>query len=189
MFYQALPVFAILALLGVIAGSKAGRRRSKRRSSDFGPNVINFRYQWKFDPVEKADRLAFKSKRLFNSSETKLLRLLRDEAAISPRKFYVLGQVHLAELIWTDPKKKKDGNYYVIGSKRLDFVLVDDNSNAVLAVEYHGGGHVGHKSEINDKVKSIILGKAGIPLLVVKENEPDSSIRHTIRRLLGYVVD
>ena len=96
-----------------------------------------------------------------------------------------MGQTHLAEIIKTDQKKQKGGNYFIIGNKRLDFVLVDDDANVILAVEYHGGGHFGRDAEVSDKVKKIVLAKAGIPLLIVKENEPESEIRQSVRLRLG----
>jgi hypothetical protein len=37
----------------------------------------------------------------------------------------------------------------------------------------------------NDKIKSIVLKKAGIPLLVINENEPESEIRAAIRAKTG----
>jgi hypothetical protein len=185
MFEQLLPLFAIAAVLGILARSAPRRRRISGGQPRLQLKLVASRVPFHFDGIREAERQNFSHKKLFNSSEQKILRVLRDEVAKSGSALHVLGQVHLAEIITTDPKAKPGGNYYVIGSKRVDFLLIDDRSNPVLAVEYHGAGHNGRDAVKNDKIKSIVLKKAGIPLLVINENEPESEIRAAIRAKTG----
>lgn len=183
-----LPIIALLILFGLLRQMTPRRRRGSGQRSRQVVRTIESPRRYFFDGVAEAQRRSFSKKRIFNSSEQKVLNLLRDELANALHAFYVLGQVHLAEVIYTDDKYRVGGNYYVIGNKRLDFLVVDASANAVLAVEYHGAGHFGRNASKNDKIKSIVLEKAGVPLLVVTENQPDSAVRQGVRERLGYAI-
>ena len=135
--------------------------------------------------LQRAQSNEFSRQPLFNASELKLYRQLSAMVGELEPTAIVFGQLALAEFIKTDSKFKKGGGYYAVANRRVDFAFVSANGDVVAAIEYHGGGHKGAGSDQRDEIKATILEKAGVPLLVIEENTPESEIRRRVAAVLG----
>ena len=105
--------------------------------------------------VMKAD---FKRRALLNKSEGNVFRALDTIVIERNPGWQVMAQVSLGEFL-SSPDKDA---YFAINSKRVDFVLMDENCQACHALEYQGNGHHQGSAAARDAVKKEALRKAGI---------------------------
>lgn len=123
----------------------------------------------------------FSKQKLFNASEFKVYRLLVDEVSKLESRYFVMGQTSMREFLNTDSKFKKGGSFYALSDRRMDFVIIDDDANVVLAIEYQGSGHYQGNAQERDEVKALALGKAGIPLMIIADDTAEDKIRSELR--------
>ncbi len=157
----------------------------------------SLRQRWKQPPPDVADpaqqltfvsRVAFERQPLLNKSEFQVLFLL--EAVVRELKagHRVMAQTSLGEIL--RPKRQRLGPdeadlaYRSINSKRSDFVIVDRDGLAVLAVEYQGHGHYQGTALMRDAVKREAFRSAGIALIEVPARFDKDAIAREVRRVL-----
>ena len=128
-------------------------------------------------------RVEFERRPLLNKSEFQVLVLLEAVVRDMRAGHRVMAQTSLGELL--RPKFQgvsavdSDLAYRSINSKRVDFVIVDRNGLALLAVEYHGTGHFQGNAHLRDAVKREAFRSAGIHLIEVPARyERDKIARH-----------
>lgn len=105
--------------------------------------------------VMKAD---FTIQPLLNKSETRLFKELDRLVLARHPEWQVMAQVSLGEIL----RCKDSDAYGCINSKRVDLLVVDENCNAIAAIEYQGDGHYLTDAAARDAVKKEALRKAGI---------------------------
>ncbi len=136
------------------------------------------------DQLRTVMRAEFKPQLLLNKSEARLFRAtdkLVNELA--PPGWQVMAQVSLGEILRCDDADA----YRCINSKRVDLLIVDDESRPMGAVEYQGGGHFkgAHATAARDAVKKEALRRAGIGYDEVKAGEHMlADVRRIVERLV-----
>lgn len=105
--------------------------------------------------VMKAD---FRRRALLNKSEGKVFQSLDRMVIERNPEWQVMAQVSVGEFLACDDQDA----YFAINSKRVDFVLMDENCQARHALEYQGNGHHQGSAAARDAVKKEALRKAGV---------------------------
>ncbi len=134
---------------------------------------------------ERAHRGNFAAKSIFNRSESRLFRFLAGEVNGCSPSLFVMGQTSLREIVRTDDPFIRGGGHYALGDRRVDFTITDEHGRVLIAVEYHGGGHFQNNARERDEIKRIVLEKAGIPLLIVKQGESPADVRKRLSEKLA----
>ena len=170
---------------------EAWKKRKKARGEwSERPNPISEVSVYpKRGPVDAADQLRtvmraeFKAQRLLNRSEARLFKAL-DKMVIEMRPgWQVMAQVSLGEILRCEDKDA----YLCINSKRVDLLIVDDESRPVHAIEYQGGAHFkgAHATAARDAVKKEALRRAGIGYVEVVAGDTQAELRRVVQRLVG----
>ena len=139
------------------------------------------------DPVKfAADQLAavmgadFSGRPVFNKGELRLFRIIEASLAQSRPDWRVLGQVSLGEILGSGDKDA----YLAINSKRVDLLIVDEESQPVQVIEFHGSGHhLGNTAAARDAVKKEALRRARIGHCEIKPGDTPSHVRAIIAKL------
>lgn len=100
----------------------------------------------------------FRSRPLLNKSEGTVFRSLDKIVIARNPGWQVMAQVSVGEFLACDD----EAAYRCINSKRVDFVLMDENCRALHALEYQGNGHHQGSAAARDAVKKEALRKAGV---------------------------
>ena len=74
--------------------------------------------------------------------------------------------------------------FNIINSKRVDYLIVNQRFNPIIAIEYHGQGHYRGNYKARDEVKRITLEKAGIIYLAIRYDDDLQTVKNKIARLL-----
>ena len=153
--FTALPVEAgvLIVVFGlVLLAVSSLRRRPPRR------------------PVTEDTPGQFETRPVLNASER---RLHAEIERLMPQHFHhrarLLSQVAVAEFIYAPEKR----DFWTIGAKRVDMLIVDGNFQPLCAIEYQGAGHYGSnahsraKARSRDWAKRRALRIAGVPLVEI----------------------
>lgn len=115
-------------------------------------------------PSDAADQLrivmsaTFTTQPLLNKREGRLFKQLDRMVLDRNSAWQVMAQVSLGEVL-----RSKDAKAYsCINSKRVDFLLMDDDCQPRHAIEYQGDGHHQGTAAARDAVKKEALRRAGI---------------------------
>ena len=169
-----IPIILFLIALAWVEGKLKRKRRRRWRGSrwDKADRGRAYQFQPKHDAapdraMDAADQLRavmhadFKPQALLNKSEARLFRVL-DKLVIelAPPGWQVMAQVSLGEILRCEDKVA----YGCINSKRVDLLIVDNDSQPLHAIEYQGGGHFkgAHATAARDAVKKEALRRAEI---------------------------
>ncbi|MBB4207108.1 DUF2726 domain-containing protein [Roseinatronobacter bogoriensis] len=159
-------------------------RRKRRRRRE--PSRRNMR-----DPKLQLDSVAqvgFVKTQLMNKGENRVFELLERTVARTNFGGRVMAQVCLGEFVAPDPEAdaaRREEAFVSINSKRVDFLIIDENGEAVLAVEVQGSGHyIGKTAFMRDAVKKEALRRAGIPLVEVVPNMRPEEVEAQVIRYL-----
>ena len=125
---------------------------------------------------------SFQKQRLMNAGEYRVFRIVEADIAVARKGYRVFAQTSLGEVL--DAPGNKNA-YYAINSKRVDMLIVDQDSWPVAAIEYQGGGHYQGTAAARDAIKKEALRKAGIRYIEVTEEDSDAHIRARLREHLG----
>jgi hypothetical protein len=137
------------------------------------------------DPAQQLNAVmagAFRKQRLMNGGEYRVFRIVEADIAAARRGYRVFAQTSLGEVL--DAPDNKNA-YYAINSKRVDMLIVDQDSWPVAAVEYQGSGHYQGNAAARDAIKKEALRKAGIRYIEVSADDSDAQIRARLREHLG----
>lgn len=128
--------------------------------------------------VMKAD---FRSRPLLNKAEGTVFRSLDKIVIARNPDWQVMAQVSVGEFVGCDD----EAAYRSINSKRVDFVLMDENCQARHALEYQGNGHHQGSAAARDAVKKEALRKAGIGYHeIVAGHTTPGDLRALVERLV-----
>lgn len=116
---------------------------------------------------------------LLNHSEIRVFNELQKDLKSD---FFIYPQVSLGEII--KAKNKNISAFNIINSKRVDFLIVNQRFNPIIAIEYHGQGHYRGNYKVRDEVKRITLEKAGIIYLAIRYDDDLQTVKNKIARLL-----
>ena len=116
---------------------------------------------------------------LLNHSEIRVFNELQKDLKSD---FFIYPQVSLGEII--KAKNKNISAFNIINSKRVDFLIVNQRFNPIIAIEYHGQGHYRGNYKVRDEVKRITLEKAGIIYLAIRYDDDFQTVKNKIARLL-----
>lgn len=123
----------------------------------------------------------FKSKRLLNKGEEKVLAALEPIVAELQPGWRVWTQVSLGEVL--------DGGtveaFNTINAKRVDFLLVDADQRPRLAIEYQGQGHHQGAAAARDAVKKEALRRAGVGYGEVFAGDGPAELAQVVARVMA----
>lgn len=184
-------MFVLLIAAAIFSSARTGR--SKNRRLRWKPRVVSS-HSSRATPITETDKVSalerartrdFSRKNLFNKSEEKIFRLLRDEIGAYGTSLNLMAQVSLREMVNTDDKYVPGGGWYALTDLRTDFAIIDNAGGVIAAIEFHGTGHNLGDAHRRDETKRLILEKAGIPLLVVRHGETPSILKNRLAELLA----
>lgn len=135
-----------------------------------------------FDPAEQlrcVTAAVFKKQRLLNKFEARLLYVTERAVEESGMPWRVMAQVSLGEIL-SSPDERA---FRAINSKRVDILIVGNNGEPVVALEYQGKGHHQGTAAVRDAVKKEALRRAGIGYIEVNPGDQPSDIRRHIAKL------
>ncbi len=124
---------------------------------------------------------SFQKKRLMNKEEYGLFVRLEKLIGSNTNGMRLFSQVPLGEILRSD----NSDAFFCINSKRCDFVVIDRNGEALVALEYHGSGHFQGNSSMRDEVKRLALKKASIPTIEVLIGYQWPEVERELRKELG----
>jgi len=136
-----------------------------------------------FDGAEQlriVERATFERRRLLNSSEARLLRVLEEACAAEAPDWRVMAQVSLGEILASPDAEA----YRAINSKRVDLLLVGADGHARHAVEFQGSGHHIGPAATRDAVKKEALRRAGIGYVEVVPGDTPAELRAMVAKLV-----
>ena len=122
----------------------------------------------------------FQKKRVLNGFEYSVFKIVEDVVGVAGRGYRVFGQTSLGEILKSDNSEiaRRSTN-----SKRVDMLIVDEETWPVLVIECQGEGHfLRHNAAAMDEVKREALGKAHIAYLEVFPDDTDEQIRFSCAR-------
>lgn len=123
----------------------------------------------------------FRPRPLLNKSEGTVFRALDKIVIARNPGWQVMAQVSVGEFIATDDPEA----FGCINSKRVDFVLMDENCQARHALEYQGNGHHQGSAAARDAVKKEALRKAGVGYHeIVAGHTTPGELRRLVERLV-----
>jgi len=178
-----------IILIYVIATIRPGRTgrvlpAPRRRSGGRVPSPVKG-----FDPGQHAEQQllavitgSFEKRRLLNSGEYRVFKIIEDYVAASRRGYRVFAQTNLGEILVSSDELA----FRSINSKRVDILIVDQGGWPVIAVEFQGGGHYQGTATIRDAVKKEALSKAGVAYVEVFPTDTPDEIRLRVREQLGW---
>jgi hypothetical protein len=159
----------------------AGLRRPPSRPPP--PDVADAAQQLGF-----VSRVAFERRPLLNKGEFQVLLVLEDVVRDLRNGHRVMAQTSLGEFLrpvrQTSRAEDADLAYRSVNSKRVDFVIVDQQGLAILVVEYQGHGHYQGNATLRDAVKREVFSSAGIALIEVPARFEWEAIARKVRRAL-----
>ena len=123
----------------------------------------------------------FKTKRLLNKGEAKVLAALEPIVAELEPGWRVWSQVSLGEVL--------DGGtaeaFNAINAKRVDFLLVDADQRPRMAIEYQGQGHHQGAAAARDAVKKEALRRAGVGYGEVFAGDGPAELAQVVARVIA----
>jgi hypothetical protein len=175
---------AVVALSALQGGRKSKSRRSGRK-----PQILksdeNFK-AWSSpessgakDQLSKVMAAEFHKIPLLNKSEFRLFGAVEREIAAAKLDWRLMAQVSLAEILRTEDTPA----FWVINSKRVDFLLIDKDSNPLHVIEYQGTGHHQGRAAARDAVKKEALRKAGIGYHEISAGDHPEDLRALMAKL------
>jgi len=135
-----------------------------------------------FDAAEQlrvVERSPFTRRRLLNTGEARLLRVLEEACAAEAPDWRVMAQVSLGEILASPDKDA----YRAINSKRVDLLLVGADGHARHAIELQGSGHHIGPAASRDAVKKEALRRAGIGYAEVVVGDTPADVRALVAKL------
>lgn len=181
--YTLLGLAFISALINILLFNYA-RGWFKKNRGDLYKKISNFVED---QPVKNQNdkwlsivkNSVFTKRNLCNKEESILFGKIQNFA--KENNFLLMAQVSLGEIIGSKDRTA----YRSINTKRVDFLLVDNQFIPILAIEYNGGGHHNSSSNVRDEIKEIALNSAGIKLAVFETGYKDEEIKTKLDALLG----
>lgn len=164
----------------LISGS--ARREHQFPRDDYETHISNPARQ--MDYVKAVD---FEVQPLLNKSEFQVLLLLEAVVRDLNAGFRVMAQTSLGEVLRpkrTSRQSDADFAYRSINSKRADFVIVDRQGLAVVAVEYQGRGHYQGNAVLRDAVKREAFLKANVAFVEVAADFKKADVMRGVRSIL-----
>ena len=139
-----------------------------------------------FDAAEHAAKqlqlvmaAAFDRKKLLNSSEFRLLETAEKYLGEMDCKYRLMAQVSLGEILYSKDKEA----YLAINSKRVDLLLIDENSMPLHVIEYQGKGHYQGNAAARDAVKKEALRRGGIGYSEICAGDKPSDLKTLLAKL------
>lgn len=136
------------------------------------------------------------AKKPVNQEASKVLYALSEWIEANQKAWRMSFEVSMGAFIWTE----NDNARRSFNSKRVDFLLIDNQGKPMLVVEYHGTGHYGGNSADGNKkemeqrrknaedrmaVKRIALARAGIRLLEVSSEASKQEIIRQVSSIMS----
>lgn len=190
---NALLAIAIVAAVVSIAlfirsfkrSPKFGAWRGRRSGYQVFKQIGNVAPEVKTSPsvapeMQRILYASFQKKRLMNKEEFRLYVQLERLIGSNTDGMRLFSQVPLGEIL----RSNDSDAFFCINSKRCDFVIIDRNGEALVALEYHGSGHFQGNSSMRDEVKRLALKKAAIPTIEVLIGYQWAEVERELRKEL-----
>lgn len=111
-----------------------------------------------------------------NKEAYRIFRSIEMQLPKRPR-YRLLAEVSMGAFLGTSKTgniKRNQRAFSAFGSKRVDFLVIDEFGQPVVAVEYQGTGHFQGDAPLRDAVKKRALQKAGVQLLEVEHDSKEA---------------
>ena len=151
------------ALMRLITKKKNQKRyRYKKDKGDLNNHVWGNKSQ-----ADRAKKSNYRVIKILNNEEERCFKALK-QALIETKNFWhVFPQVSMGEVI----KASNFDGFSVTNNKRFDFLIVDDEFNPKIAIEYNGRGHYQKNYSDRDRVKKIACEEAGLFFMTIKYDD------------------
>lgn len=163
-------------------GEKSGGRWNRKRWDAGAGDQASSKHWDAADQLRIVMDADFTIQPLLNKSEARLFKELCPLVTERNPGWQVMAQVSLGEILHC----KDRGAFSCINSKRVDFLLMDDDCQPRHAIEYQGGAHYQRSAAARDAVKKEALRRAGIGYHEVPAGQMTPT---ELRRLIEKLVD
>jgi len=128
----------------------------------------------------KSEGLVLASKQLLNNDEQRLAPLLQTWADDSGVR--LLAQVSMGEFLEATKGAHYRDVFATYNSKRVDFLVCNEDWSPRFVVEHFGEGHFGQGYAAQDEVKSRLLNLSDLGLVITLFDDQDADILEKLNR-------
>lgn len=123
----------------------------------------------------------FRKKRLMNSGEYRVFRIVEEQVLAHGRGYRAMAQTNLGEILDSNDRRA----FASINSKRVDILIVGPSGLPIGAIEFQGAGHHQGDAAARDAVKREALRKAGVEYVEILSTHSEASIGQIVREMLS----
>ena len=117
---------------------------------------------------------------VLNDDEQRLFPLLQGWA--NENRVRLLAQVSMGEFLAAAKGAFYSDLFATYNSKRVDFLICNDDWSPRFIIEHFGGGHFGKGYALQDEIKSRLLALSGLGLVITLEDDLKEDILERVNR-------
>jgi hypothetical protein len=122
----------------------------------------------------------FSVRPIMSPTEARVFRAAENALVSLGTKWRVMAQVSLGEIVSSRDWKA----YASINSKRVDLLIISEDSLPIAAIEFQGSGHYLSDAAARDAVKKEALRRAGIGYIEIVAGDDPAEVRNQISRFI-----
>jgi Protein of unknown function (DUF2726) len=122
----------------------------------------------------------FNPRRVLSPTEARVFRAAEKSLAELQSSWRLLAQVSLGEILSSADKRA----YSSINSKRVDMLIISEDSMPIAAIEFQGTGHYLGDAAARDAVKKEALRRAGIGYIEIVAGDGPVEVHNQISRFV-----
>jgi Protein of unknown function (DUF2726) len=123
---------------------------------------------------------AFNPQRVLSPTEARVFRAAEKSLAELQSTWRLLAQVSLGEILSSADERA----FSSINSKRVDMLIISEDSMPIAAIEFQGTGHYLGDAAARDAVKKEALRRAGIGYIEIVAGDGPAEVHNQISRFV-----
>jgi hypothetical protein len=123
---------------------------------------------------------SFSARRVLSPTEARVFQAAEKSLAELQSSWRLLAQVSLGEILSSSDKNA----FRSINSKRVDMLIISEDSMPIAAIEFQGTGHYLGDAAARDAVKKEALRRAGIGYIEIVAGDGPADVHNQIRRFV-----
>jgi Protein of unknown function (DUF2726) len=123
---------------------------------------------------------SFSARRVLSPTEARVFQAAEKSLAELQSSWRLLAQVSLGEILSSSDKNA----FSSINSKRVDMLIISEDSMPIAAIEFQGTGHYLGDAAARDAVKKEALRRAGIGYIEIVAGDGPADVHNQIRRFV-----
>jgi Protein of unknown function (DUF2726) len=123
---------------------------------------------------------SFSARRVLSPTEARVFQAAEKSLAELQSSWRLLAQVSLGEILSSSDKNA----FSSINSKRVDMLIISEDSMPIAAIEFQGTGHYLGDATARDAVKKEALRRAGIGYIEIVAGDGPADVHNQIRRFV-----